>query len=276
MQANAVLSKLEKKGKTNTEKIYRNHGVTGTCFGVSYADITAFTKSIQTDHALSLQLWESGVHDARVLATKVADASKLKETDLEKWIRRVDNYILDDAVASLASRSKVAHVIAKKWTRSPDEWRAAAGWSVVAILALDGRLPLAVAKTLLLRIERTVHQAKNRARHSMNNALIAIGGSLESLREPALEVAKSIGKVEVDHGQTGCKTPDAARYIQKMVDRAARPTRVRGARSASTTQRVVEKQAPPSRSKPARPKPAKKVVARSSRASVKKPPPKRK
>ncbi len=54
----------------------------------------------------------------------------------------------------------------------------------------------------------------------MNNALIAIGGSIDELRPRALEVARAIGKVEVDHGTTGCKTPAAEPYIKRMVEHA--------------------------------------------------------
>jgi len=35
-------------------------------------------------------------------------------------------------------------------------------------------------------------------------------------------VAKAIGTVEVDHGDTSCKTPDATAYIEKMAVRHSR------------------------------------------------------
>ena len=50
----------------------------------------------------------------------------------------------------------------------------------------------------------------------MNMALISIGGSREALREKAIAASRRIGKVEVDHGETGCKTPVAEPYINKM------------------------------------------------------------
>jgi serine/threonine protein kinase len=43
----------------------------------------------------------------------------------------------------------------------------------------------------------------------MNSVSIAIGGYHPELRDEALAIAKEIGKVEVDHGDTSCKTPDA-------------------------------------------------------------------
>ena len=51
----------------------------------------------------------------------------------------------------------------------------------------------------------------------MNGALIAIGIRNPVLQAKALAVAAQIGKVDVDHGQTSCKTPDAGAYILKTV-----------------------------------------------------------
>ncbi len=59
-------------------------------------------------------------------------------------------------------------------------------------------------------IRTTIHARKNRVRHSMNMALIALGVRNPAFQAKAPEAAKSIGKVEVDHGDTNCKTPDAA------------------------------------------------------------------
>ncbi|MFE6587353.1 DNA alkylation repair protein, partial [Bacillus mobilis] len=53
-----------------------------------------------------------------------------------------------------------------------------------------------------------------------NRALIAIGVRNESLERQAIETARVIGKVEVDHGETSCKTPDAEAYIKKTKERA--------------------------------------------------------
>jgi hypothetical protein len=67
----------------------------------------------------------------------------------------------------------------------------------------------------LAEIERTIHSAPNAQREAMNLALIAIGCRSPALRQAATAAARRIGKVEVDHGDTACKTPDAASYIEK-------------------------------------------------------------
>ena len=49
----------------------------------------------------------------------------------------------------------------------------------------------------------------------MNNALIAIGLRDERLATLARAAAARIGRVEVDHGETNCKTPDAIPYMDR-------------------------------------------------------------
>ncbi len=63
---------------------------------------------------------------------------------------------------------------------------------------------------------------KNRKKEAMNSALIAIGIRNEDLERKAIEIAREIGKVHVDHGATSCKTPDAESYIKKARERAAK------------------------------------------------------
>ncbi len=52
--------------------------------------------------------------------------------------------------------------------------------------------------------------------YGMNNVLIGLGVRNEALREKAEAAAQRIGKVVVDHGETGCKTPDAISYMEKI------------------------------------------------------------
>jgi hypothetical protein len=71
----------------------------------------------------------------------------------------------------------------------------------------------------LATIEKSISKAKNRVRHAMNGALIAIGLRNDALQKQAITAAGRIGKVVVDHGDTGCKTPEAIPYIQKAAQR---------------------------------------------------------
>ncbi|MEI9813219.1 MAG: hypothetical protein WDO18_11445 [Acidobacteriota bacterium] len=78
---------------------------------------------------------------------------------------------------------------------------------------------------------------KNYVRYGMNQAVIAIGVRNPHLTEMALAAAKRIGKVQVDHGDTACQTPDAAAYIQKTLAKVE----TRASQTASKRQAPIQK-----------------------------------
>ena len=155
-----------------------------------------------------------------MLAGMIADPKRLDAATLDGWAKGLRNYVETDALGDLAAKSPHARETMARWMASDEEWTAAAGWRLLAQVAMneDG-LPDEYFERFLSTIERDIHESPNRVRHAMNDALIAIGVRNPALREKALAAATRIGKVEVDHGETGCKTPDAIAYIQKVLER---------------------------------------------------------
>jgi 3-methyladenine DNA glycosylase AlkD len=189
-------------------------------YGVSYASLGKLKKRLKVDHALALALWASGNHDARVLATMVADPQRADAELLDTWAGDLDCYPLADALSDLAARTPPAREVAETWMRSEDEWVGYAGWTTLARLAgRSADLSDEYLEGWLDTIERDIHDRRNYARHAMNNALIAIGVRNDRLEEKALAAAARIGTVQVDHGETSCTTPDAVAYVRKTAAR---------------------------------------------------------
>ena len=210
-----TLQQLEAAGTAQTRKTYARHGVGPNMFGVSYATLGKLTRSIKRDHALALGLWASGNHDARVLATMIADPAQATAELLKEWVATCDNSGLSGALAKFTAGTASASVRAEEWCADPREFIAVTGWDVVAELALASSVPDAEFAACLKTIEREVSTAPNYVRYAMNGALIAIGVRNSKLEKLAVAAAKRIGKVEVDHGDTSCNTPDAVAYIAK-------------------------------------------------------------
>ena len=223
MQFVEVMKELEKLGTAQNRKVYARHGVGEQMFGVSYANQGKLQKKLKTDHALALQLWDSGIHDARVLATMIADPAALTSRVLDEWSKALDNYVLTDAFSKMAGQSQYAEQKMRKWIKSKDEWIGTAGWTLVSLLAMrDDKSNNGFLEELVPMIEAKIHQSKNRVRYAMNNALIAIGMRSAKLEKLAIAAAKRIGTVEVDHGETNCKTPEAVAYIKRARARQKR------------------------------------------------------
>ena len=220
MNLQQAMQQLEEMGTAQNRKIYGRHGVGDNMFGVSFANQNKLAKAVKRNHDLALELWATANHDARVLATMVADPTRADEPLLESWVHDLDNYVVTDAFSGFVGKTGLAQPRAEAWTGSDGEWPGRAGWHLVAHLAMkDQDLPDGYFTAHLHTIEGEIHSRRNRVRDAMNNALIAIGIRNEALEELALAAAARIGKVEVDHGQTGCKTPDAADYIRRTLAR---------------------------------------------------------
>ena len=82
-----VMAELKANGSEQTRKTYRNAGLRGEMFGVSYAFLKKLHKRVKVDHALALALWETNILDARIFACWVADADKTTVKLLETWAR---------------------------------------------------------------------------------------------------------------------------------------------------------------------------------------------
>lgn len=211
-----IMLELEQLGTAQNRKIYTRHGVGPQQFGVSVANIKALKKRIKRDHALAQALWSTGNHDARVLATHIADPAQATREQLMAWAHDLDNYVVTDALTVYIRQTPLVMELMTALVDAGGEWRETLGWSLLGALAYDDHtLHEDFFTPYLATIERDIHQRQNRVRYAMNNALISIGMRGGELQRQALAVAKAIGKVEVDHGETSCETPDAASYMLK-------------------------------------------------------------
>lgn len=217
MELKAAMGALEKAGTAQNRKIYGRHGATGEMYGVSFAVQRKLQKQIKVDQRLAEQLWETGNVDARMLAAMVADPGAFTRSDLDRWMRDIDFYTLSDVfVREVVSKSP--HVLSRmtKWMGAKNHWVARAGWVILAHVALaDNDVDDGTFEDYVRQIEEEIHDAENLTRDAMNSALIAIGVRNSRLRKAATQAARRIGKVEVDHGETGCKTQDAVDYIDR-------------------------------------------------------------
>ena len=218
MNLEEVMTILESEGTEQAQKIYRRHGAAGPVFGVSFAVINKLAKKIKINHDLALELWATGNHDARQLAAKIVDPAAMTLTSARSWIKGASDYMTVGAVAGVVAASPHARRLSEEWRGKRDEWVASAGWLIVAFSAENPEVfTAAELNDLLSQIEAEIHDRPNRVRHEMNQCLITIALRSKSLQKRAVATARRIGPVVVDHGETGCKTPEAVGYIEKTV-----------------------------------------------------------
>jgi 3-methyladenine DNA glycosylase AlkD len=223
MTAGEIVEQLRPLGSEGYKKVLRNHGIKEPFFGVKIEELKKFQKQIKKDYRLALDLYDTGIYDAMYLAGLVADDAKMTKADLRGWLEKSPcGAITEYTVAWVTAESPHGYELAREWIDSSDEDVTLAGWatlnSLVAIKA-DSELDLAELEQLLDRVENTIHQQPNRVRYVMNSFVIAVGCYVSALTDQALQTAAKIGTVTVDMGNTACKVPSAAEYIQKVQTR---------------------------------------------------------
>jgi 3-methyladenine DNA glycosylase AlkD len=215
-----VLAELEQFGSPSIKKVLLNHGAREPLFGVKVEDLKKIVKRVKADHALALELYDTGIYDAMYLAGLVADPAKMTKARLNKWANGAYAYgISQYTVAGVAAESRYGSELARAWIDSPKELVASAGWSTWGLLLAikpDAELDRAEIEKLLGRVREQIHAAPNRVRYTMIGFVIAVGCYVPALAAKAKGVARAVGTVEVDMGETACRVPDAVAYIEKV------------------------------------------------------------
>ncbi len=216
MTLREIQSFLKKHGTAQNRKVYLRHGASEPLYGVSFAHLNQLAKKTKTDHALALKLWGTGNMDCRTLALKIADPQQLTISLAEEWVKASTYKVLAGELADLVSRSALSQSRMKKWMKSKKEFVRKAGYDLLSCRLVAGDSTLTEdLDPIVSIIEKEIHASPDLARHAMVMALISIGIFRPELEKRVLEASRRIEPVKVDHGKTGCKTPEIGPYIER-------------------------------------------------------------
>jgi len=223
MTVEQLIADLRILGSEQVRSIFLKHGVKEPVYGVKIEELKKIQKKIKKDHALSLELYRSGIADAQYLAGLIADEKKITPADLQQWAREARGAMVSEyTVPWIAAESGHGYALALEWIDSDDETLQATGWSTltnVVSLVPDTELDLENIKALLMRVKDAIHSSPARVAYTMNGFVISVGTYVSALTDEAVALGTSIGKVTVNMNGTACKVPYAPDYIQKSIDR---------------------------------------------------------
>lgn len=223
MTTEEILKELQEYGDEQTKTTLMRHGAKEPFFGVKVQDLKKILKKTKKNHELSLELYATGNSDAMYLAGLMADEKQITREQLEDWVDKAYwSYLSEYTVPWVAAETEYGFELGRKWIKSEKETVASAGWGTLAYYAAvneDEKLDTKAYIKLLDTVKKEIHNAQNRVRYTMNGFVIAVGTYVEALTEKSKEVAKEIGKVNVDVGGTACKVPVANEYINKAIEK---------------------------------------------------------
>jgi 3-methyladenine DNA glycosylase AlkD len=167
-------------------------------YGISIPELRRIAKETGRDHALAEALWETGVHEARLLACFVDDPKQVTETQMERWVADFNSWdVCDQCCSSLFDKTPFAYQKAVEWSGREAEFTRRAGFTMMASLAVhEKKAEDARFEPFFPILVRESTDGRNFVKKSVNWALRQIGKRNRRLNRLAIETAEEIARID--------------------------------------------------------------------------------
>lgn len=195
-----IISLLKKLG--DKEKIILKENkfgiISNNSLGIYHSDLKEIAKQIEKDNQLAIQLFDSGIYEARILCSKLYNVNYLTEELMEKWIATFENWeICDTFCMGLFAKSKFAVSKSIEWTSLKNEFEKRAGFTIIAAYCMaDKKASNETFKQFFPIIQREATDDRIYVKKAVNWALRNIGKRNKDLNEMAIKVANDLLKLD--------------------------------------------------------------------------------
>jgi 3-methyladenine DNA glycosylase AlkD len=195
MDASTLLAELARHADPVNVAGMARYGIRpARAFGVSAPVLRALARQAGRDHRLARDLWNTGVHEARILATLIDDPALVTPAQMDRWARGFDSWaVCDSGCQNLFRYTPHAFAKAAEWARAEPEFVRRAGFALMAALTVKAKTaPDAQFEAFLPLIEQAAGDDRNFVRKAVNWALRQIGKKNPALRRKAIAAAVRI------------------------------------------------------------------------------------
>jgi 3-methyladenine DNA glycosylase AlkD len=194
-----VLDKLQSKARPDQLAGMAKFGIAiEGRLGVSVPDMRKLAKEIGKDHKLALELWKTGIAEARMVAAMVDDPDKLAEEQMEDWVKDINSWdVCDQVCMNLFEKNRLAWKKIIDWSARKEEFVKRTAFSLIACLAWhDKKANDDKFIELLPVIIRGATDERNFVKKAVNWALRNIGKRNLNLNQAAIDAAKEIQRLD--------------------------------------------------------------------------------
>ena len=166
--------------------------------GISIPTLRAMAREIGKDHQLAGELWASGIHEARILASIIDDPHQVTEDQMERWVADFDSWdVCDQVCSNLFDKTTFAYQKAIEWSGSEAEFIKRAAFALMAALAVhDKRAGDERFEPFFPIIVRQATDGRNYVKKAVSWALRNIGKRNHHLNTHAIEIARKIEQID--------------------------------------------------------------------------------
>ena len=245
MTLSQVMKQLESQGDERVRQRYVRDGAGDNVFGVLLGKLRALAATLGTNHALGLELWATGNHEARLLACMLLDPSSLTEKEARGLLEPLSQpHLVDELVGRVLVDAPVAERLQERWRDGRAELPRRAGWKLLAGRIARGLAAELDVEATLSRIERELPDAPYRVKEGLNHCLVWIGLHLPAYTARAIAVGERLGRWDPRPIPKGCTSSYAPEWIAAALAlRKGEKTEARKAMDAAKAKSAAKKPA---------------------------------
>jgi len=185
-------------------------------YGIPIPELRNIAKQIGKNHDLALKLWDSKIHESRLLAGFIDEPEKVTEKQFKKWVGDFDSWdICDQVCGNLFDKTDFAYKKVFELARKKPEFVKRTAFTLMACLAVHQK---SMSNEDFMRffplIKKESVDARNFVKKAVNWALRQIGKRNKYLRKKALILAEEILKIDSKSAQWIAK--DALRELTNL------------------------------------------------------------
>jgi 3-methyladenine DNA glycosylase AlkD len=224
MEYEEIIQKLQSLSNPENVAGMARFGINPTHnLGISIYQLRPLAQEIGKNHPLALRLWDSGIHDARLLACFIDDPNQVTADQMDIWADDFDSWdICDQTCTSLFDQTSFASEKVHQWSEDDKEFKKRAAFSLIAGLAVhDKNAPDSTFEQFLPLIIKHASDNRNYVKKAVNWALRNIGKRNQHLNKQAIQTAQKIKRINAPSARWIAS--DALRELtnQKVQDRLA-------------------------------------------------------
>lgn len=211
----AVLDELHELADPTRLPGMARYGIaTDRALGVTVVELRRVARLHRNDHPLAARLWDSTIHEGRLLATMIDDPAQVTELQAESWVRDLESWDLcDQLCGNLLDRTSFAFRKAIEWSGREDLFVKRAGFSLMATAAVHRKeVPDARFERFLPPIRRGAIDERNHVKKAVSWALRQIGKRSLDLHRKAIDEARRL--LEIDSRAARWVARDALRELE--------------------------------------------------------------
>jgi len=190
-----VLRKLRARARPSQLEGMARYGIAvEKRLGVSIPDLRKIAKEIGQNHRLAVELWQTGIDDARILASMIDEPKKVTEEQMEKWVLDFNSWdVCDQVCMNLFEKTPLAWKKIHDWSLREEEFVKRAAFALIACLAWHDKWSEDQKFAKLFPVIKSAStDERNFVKKAVSWALRNIGKRTPYLNTQAIKVAREL------------------------------------------------------------------------------------